>query len=437
MSAVITGHKDLLIFLNDCVEEAFSKQELFSLLFLHLRGIRRINTMLGYAVGEEAMHTAIERIRVLLPECDRVGQVSSDELVIVSPDCNSPSCAIKGSTTMIASLGEAILINGSECTVDPAVGIAIYPNDGESATLLLRHAALASERASELKEPHYAFFSAKLEVNALREFDLQQSIRKAISQRQFELHYQPKIDAITLQLHGCEALLRWRDQEGTLRMPGEFLAAAERGGLMLPIGYFVLQSVCAQIREWIDRGYVNVGISINISAAQFNSQHWVSTVVNTIKSAGIPPSSLTLEITEESAVSEIGDLIENMHKLRSHGVKVAIDDFGTGHSSLAYLSKLPVDEIKIDRFFVQTGFENRTNALICRNVIELAHGLGAKVTAEGLEEPEQVKWLRELGCDTLQGYLFSRPESTATFESWFNPEAPDRAAMAASTIPGA
>lgn len=419
----MVDHKSLHSYLDRCIESTAVKQELFTVLFVHLRGIRRINTVLGYQVGEDAVCVAMERIRESLPDCDTVSRISSDELVIVSMDCNSPSCAIKGSRATISALQRVILVGDAECSVNPVVGIAVYPSDGESSTELVRHAALAAERAGVAEDPYYSFFSAGLGENALKEFDLQQAIRKATSQRQFELHYQPKLNAYTLDLVGCEALLRWRDPAGGLRMPGEFLGAAERGGLMLPIGFFVLQSACRQLRDWISRGYENAAVSINVNAKQFSTQDWVSTVTGVIERAGIPPSRLTLEITEDFAMSESGTMIDKMKELRAAGVRISIDDFGTGHSSLAYLSKLPVDEIKIDRFFVQTALENQTNAQICGNVIELAHGLGAVVTAEGIEEADQANWLRALGCDLLQGYLFDRPKPAENFETWLMPGA--------------
>jgi diguanylate cyclase (GGDEF)-like protein len=431
----LVDHKTLHSYLNDCIKNSSKKQELFTVLFVSLRGIRRINTILGYEAGEEAVQIVMERVRKLLPDCDTVGRVSSDELVIVSLDCNSPSCAIKGSKAIISSLQKIILVSNAECTANPVVGIAVYPNDGDTCADLVRHAALAAERASIAEDPYYAFFSAGLGLNALREFDLQQAIRKATSQRQFELHYQPKLNANTLEFSGCEALIRWRDPSGGMRMPDEFLGAAERGGLMLPIGFLVLQTACQQVREWIDRGYEDISVSVNVTAKQFEKSDWVSTVNRTIKSANISASQLTLEITESFAVSESGDLIDKIQALRASGAKISIDDFGTGHSSLAYLSRLPIDEIKIDRFFVQSALENTTNAQICANVIELAHGLGAVVTAEGVETREQVNWLRELGCDTLQGYLFDKPRPVEHFESWLTPGANGRSMMAQASAP--
>ena len=248
----MVDHKDLHSHLDACINSRAQKQELFTVLFVHLRGIRRINTMLGYDAGEEATRVVMERIQATLPDGDTVGRISSDELVIVSLDCNSPSCAIKGSKSAISALQKVIPVGDAECAVNPVVGIAVYPNDGDSSTDLVRHAALAAERASVAEDPYYAFFSAGLGLNALREFDLQQAIRKATSQRQFELHYQPKLDANTLEFGGCEALIRWRDPAGGLRMPDEFLGAAERGGLMLPIGFFVLQTACQPVAR-LDR----------------------------------------------------------------------------------------------------------------------------------------------------------------------------------------
>lgn len=427
-------HQNLHAYLDGCISNAEKKQELFTVLFVYLRGIRRINTILGYEAGEEAVRIVMERVRATLPDCDTVGRISSDELVIVSMDCNSPSCAIKGSQATISALQKVISLSDTECTVNPVVGISVYPNDGDSSTDLVRHAALAAERASVAEDPYYAFFSAGLGVNALKEFDLQQAIRKATSQRQFELHYQPKIDANSLEFSGCEALIRWRDPAGGLRMPGEFLGAAERGGLMLPIGFFVLHSACRQLREWIDRGHEKAAVSINVTAKQFCKQDWVATVIGAIESADISPSRLTLEITEDFAMSESGGMIDKMRELRAHGVRLSIDDFGTGHSSLAYLSKLPIDEVKIDRFFVQSAFDNQTNAQICANVIELAHGLGAVVTAEGVEDAEQAIWLRELGCDIFQGFLFDKPQPVEHFETWLAPGTHGRLATGEPSI---
>lgn len=434
-SRSMVDYKTLHLYLDDCIKSASKKQELFTVLFVSLRGIRRINTILGYEAGEEAVRIVMERVRKLLPDCDTVGRISSDELVIVSIDCNSPSCAIKGSKAMISALQKIISLGNAECTANPVVGIAVYPNDGNSSADLVRHAALAAERASVTEDPYYAFFSAGLGMNALKEFDLQQAIRKATSQRQFELHYQPKVNANTLELGGCEALIRWRDPSGRIRMPGEFLGVAERGGLMLPIGFLVLQTACQQLREWIESGYENAAVSINVTAKQFNKQDWVSTVMGAIENAVIPASRVTLEITEDFVMSESGDMIDKMQELRANGVKISIDDFGTGHSSLAYLSKLPIDEIKIDRVFVQTAFDSKTNAQICANIIELAHGLGAVVTAEGVETTEQANWLRELECDIFQGYLFEKPQPVEYFEWWLTPGANGRLMMGETSAP--
>ena len=423
-------------YLDRMIKNATRRQELFTLLFVELRGIRRINTVVGHQAGEELVRTLIDRVRGTLPDGDVVGRISSDELVIVSLDCNSPSCAIKGSRAALAALRQPVVIDGLECLGDPVVGISIHPNDGMTSTELVRHAALAAQRASVDEDPHYAFFSAGLGENALKEFELQQQVRKATSQRQFELHYQPKVDAGTLETEGCEALIRWRDPERGLRAPGEFLGAAERGGLMTPIGFFVLREACEQLRRWLDAGYASAAISINVTPRQLAMRDWVSIVAGEMRRARIPPFLLTLEITEGSAIGDDGNMIEKLNDLRMLGVRLSIDDFGTGHSSLAYLAKLPVDEIKIDRVFIQSAIGCATNAQICRNVIELAHRLGAKVTAEGVETSGQAEWLRDIGCDLLQGFLFDRPAPSADFEPWLRPGANGRAMLDAGRLAG-
>ena len=404
--------------LDEVVKETDNNQELFTVLFIHLTGIRKINSGLGYEFGDDAYNIAVSKIAESIPDCDIVGKISSDELLILSKDCNSPSCAIKGSTGAISVLQEDIEFNEIPCALDPVAGISIFPFDGSTGGELIRHASLASQSARPYETPYYSFYSAELGRNASDEFEMQQSVRKAISQKQFELHYQPKVSASNFLLKGSEALLRWRVDENDFRMPGEFLGVAENGGLMVPLGQFVLNQACKQIKDWIDLGYGDVSVSVNVSPQQFMKPNWFIKVREALEQNKVPSTALTIEITENCALTDKKDAYSQIKELRDMGVKISIDDFGTGHSSLAYLSSIPADEVKIDRMFVQSADTNQTNADICKTIVKLAHDLNMKVVAEGIESEDQAMWFREIGADILQGFHFSKAIEPTVLQPW-------------------
>ena len=404
--------------LDDVVKETDKKQELFTVLFVHLTGIRKINSGLGYEFGDDAYNIAVSKIAETIPDCDIVGKISSDELLILSKDCNSPSCAIKGSRGAISVLQEDVEFNEVPCALEPVAGISIFPFDGGSGGELIRHASLASQGARPYEAPYYSFYSAELGRNASEEFEMQQSVRKAISQKQFELHYQPKVSAANFLLKGSEALLRWRTEGNDFRLPGEFLSTAERGGLMVPLGQYVLNQACQQIKDWIDLGFTDVSVSVNVSPQQFMKPNWFIKVREALEQNKVPSTALTIEITEDCALFDKKDAYLQINELRDMGVRISIDDFGTGHSSLAYLSSIPADEVKIDRMFVQSADTNRTNADICKTIVKLAHDLNMNVVAEGIETEDQAMWFREIGVDTLQGFHFSKAIEPDVLQPW-------------------
>jgi EAL domain-containing protein (putative c-di-GMP-specific phosphodiesterase class I) len=298
------------------------------------------------------------------------------------------------------------------------VGIAVFPTDGANETDLMRHAALAAERAELERDPLYAFFTPALGIAARNEFAVQQEVRYAISRREFELFYQPKVAANTRRLTGAEALLRWRHPDGALRLPGAFIPIAEHGNLMLPLGHWALREGCRQLGEWIRGGFAGAALSVNVSPQQFRSADWVRWVHQAIVDFGAPPAQLTLEVTESCAMADPAATAERLTALRAVGVRVSMDDFGIGHSSLSYLTRLPFDEVKIDRFFVRSLDHKHANARICAAMIGLAHDLGMSVVAEGVETENQAAKLEQLGCDALQGFLFDRPAPATEFTRW-------------------
>jgi EAL domain-containing protein (putative c-di-GMP-specific phosphodiesterase class I)/GGDEF domain-containing protein len=404
--------------LRSVIADSRSRQELFTVFLLRVRGMRRINAQFGYDTGARAANEAAVAILRAFPDCDALGWLSSDELLIVSRDCNSPSCAIVGGKAAIATLRSPLDVDGVECLFEPVVGIAIFPTDGANETDLVRHAALAAERAEIEREPLYAFFTPALGVAAREEFAVQQEVRYAISRREFEVFYQPKVGAGTRRLMGAEALLRWRHPDGSLRLPGAFIPIAEHGNLMLPLGHWALREGCRQLGEWIKDGFADAALSVNVSPQQFRSADWVRWVNQAIVDFGVPPGQLTLEVTESCAMSDPAVTVERLAALRAMGIRTSMDDFGIGHSSLSYLTRFPFDEAKIDRFFVRSLDHKHANARICAAMIRLAHDLGMSVVAEGVETENQAAKLEQLGCDVLQGFLFDRPAPATEFTRW-------------------
>ena len=414
----VLDRRSLSEHLRTVIADSRSRQELFTVFLVRARGMRRINALFGYDAGERVADEAAASILRSFPDCDALGWLSSDELLIVSRDCNSPSCAIFGGKTAIATLINPLLIEGSQCLLEPVVGIAVFPVDGANETDLVRHAALAAERAEVARDPLYAFFTPALGIAAREEYSSQQEVRLAISRKEFELFYQPKVAAKTRRLIGAEALLRWHHPDGGLRTPDAFIPVAERGNLMLPLGHWALRAGCRQLGEWTLNGFAGCGLSVNVSPQQFRSNDWVKWVFQATLDFGVAPEQLTLEITESCAMTDPSATVARLTELRKMGIKTSMDDFGTGHSSLSYLTRLPFDEVKIDRFFVQSLEDNDANARICATMINLAHDLGIAVVAEGVETEHQAVLLEDLGCDALQGFLFDRPMPAASFSGW-------------------
>jgi diguanylate cyclase (GGDEF)-like protein len=411
----LTGRRELFQYVDQVADDCAQRQELFTVLFVRLAGVREVNELIGYDAGEQIFLHGAARLAQSLPDGDIIGKISDDELLVISRDCNSPSCAIKGSQSAIEILQRPLRIDGQSCGLKPAVGIALYPADGMTAAELVRHAAVACTRASQDEAPFFAFFTKALGISAQAEFALQQDIRRAISKREFTLYYQAKVAVQTHTVCGAEALLRWPQQDGSVRMPADFIPIAERGSLMLPLGHWVLRDTCRQIKQWRDAGLMHAGASVNASPQQFRSPDWTRWVAETLTEFEVPPSALTIEITESCAMGDTELTISRVRALKQLGVKISLDDFGTGYSSLAYLTRFALDEVKIDRFFVQAMDTQPGNAKICASMIKLAHELGMTVTAEGVETHGQTALLEDLGCDMLQGFLFSHPMPAAAY----------------------
>jgi EAL domain-containing protein (putative c-di-GMP-specific phosphodiesterase class I) len=319
------------------------------------------------------------------------------------------------SRKMLAALGQPLQIDGREFLVTASIGVALFPRDGGDPAILLKNADVAVYRAKDQGRNSVVFFAEEMNERALRYLTIERDLRRALERSEFTLHYQPIVRADTGKVVGAEALLRWERLPGEFMSPADFIPIAEDSGLIVPIGDWVLATAIAQGRAWRRRSGRRLSMSVNLSARQFRDPALLDTVRDSLAATGFDAADLNLEITESTLMHNPEEAIKTMGALKALGVRLSVDDFGTGYSSLAYLKRLPIDELKIDRSFVREIPGNRDDVAITRAVIELAHNLGLKVVAEGVEDQRQLEFLRAHRCDKIQGYLFSRPVPPAAF----------------------
>ena len=306
-------------------------------------------------------------------------------------------------------LTAAFQVQDQELYVTASLGIALAPYDGEDGQTLLRNADAAMYQAKAKGRNNYQVYFEEINADARTQLNLETDLRKALDNKELFLCYQPQVDLVTGRWIGLEALLRWQHPVLGLISPSKFIPIAEETGLIEPIGHWVLQAACAQYQRWRQAGFPNLRLAVNLSAHQFHRSHLVRSIVQILKASGLDPQYLELEVTESAAMDDVSAAIETLKELSNAGMQIAMDDFGTGYSSLSVLKHFPLDTIKIDRSFVMDLVESPSDAAIASTIIALAKGLNFKVLAEGIETPEQVAVLSDMGCDYAQGYWFSRP----------------------------
>ncbi|HLO12524.1 MAG TPA: GGDEF domain-containing phosphodiesterase, partial [Pseudoneobacillus sp.] len=299
-------------------------------------------------------------------------------------------------------------LNNQDFYVTPSIGISLYPLDGEDEETLIKLADIAMYVAKEQGKNNFQFYSSQLNGLSSRKMDLENGLRKAIEQNQFQLYYQPQFELATGKIVGIEALIRWQHPEHGLISPIEFISLAEETGLIVPMGKWILETACRQNKEWQDAGFAAVPIAVNISVRQLQDDNFVEVVTKTLSQIGLDPKYIELEITE-SIMQNIEKSTVILNELKKHGVKISIDDFGTGYSSLSYLNHLPIDNIKIDKSFVDDIIKHSNQGAIVKTIIDMGHNLNFNVIAEGIETEEQVRFLKEHRCKVGQGYFYSRP----------------------------
>ncbi|MCW1243391.1 EAL domain-containing protein [Pseudomonas sp. SAICEU22] len=380
----------------------------FALMFIDLDGFKPVNDAFGHHMGDLLLRDVALRLREDLRNQDTLARIGGDEFVLLV-QLADPDDALRLAARQVGLIGRTFRVADHDLQISASVGISLYPGNGQSADELLMNADAAMYHAKGAGKNGYSFFDASMNSNARKQLQLLQDLRIAVEQRQFSLHYQPKFDAANGRPVGAEALLRWTHPTQGLLMPDTFIDLAEKTGLIIPIGEWVLNEACRQMREWYVLGYTDWRIAVNLSALQFCHTGLVQSVAKALETHHLPANSLTLEITETTAMSDADASMTVLQQLSDMGVDLSIDDFGTGYSSLMYLKRLPANELKIDRGFVRDLEHDSDDAAIVSAIVALGQALGLRIVAEGVETDVQQDFLTQLGCDSLQGYLLGHP----------------------------
>jgi len=380
-----------------------------ALLYLDLDRFKEINDIYGHSVGDIVLAQAAERIVAETRDSDTVSRLGGDEFVIVMPNVESESQVRSKATRLLERLSESFSVRGDDHFVSASIGIVLFPDDGDSVETLLKNADAAMYRAKEAGRARFEFFSKKLNAESRRKIGLERDLRAAYCNNELEVYYQPQFDFSTGIISGAEALLRWQHVDEGFISPAEFVPLAEDSDLIVDIGRWVIEKTCRDLQGILKKGLHPGSVSINVSTRQLRDGRFISDVLEPLQRFGIHPGYLQLEVTETTVAQNRDKAIDLLTSLRQEGVRVAIDDFGTGYSSLSYLQQMPFDVIKIDKSFVDRIGAGDPSDNICRTIIKMAHELGKKAIAEGVEERYQVDFLKNNKCDFVQGYFYSKP----------------------------
>ncbi len=387
-----------------------------ALLLLGLDRVTAFREGMGDEAADELMRQVAHRLRATIRDEDTLARLRGDRLGLILPGMTRREEAARVAHKIEAALSDAIEVLGHSVRLQPRLGVALFPDDGAEATHLLRHAELARLRADSTGAP-FLFFNPEMNHRVSQTLSIESGLRHALANQGLTLVYQPKASLRSGRISGAEALLRWVHPERGHIAPAEFVPVAEESGLILDLGQWVLEEAARQIRQWMDEGLTPPPIAINVSARQFDAG-LPGRVSAALARQGLSPQALSVEITESLMVRGHDVVIPIMNDLVAHGIGIALDDFGTGYSSLAYLKRFPINTLKIDRSFVVGIPKGEHDCAIARAIVTMAKQLRQELVAEGVESVEQMAFLRELGCDHLQGYLFSQPLDAPTFAQW-------------------
>ncbi|BCR04258.1 hypothetical protein DESUT3_13270 [Desulfuromonas versatilis] len=407
------------------LQAARRHEELLALLSIELDNFEKINNTMGLSAGDEVQRLVVQRVQGVVRSIDVLARAAGDESaemslyhldgsvfsLILNRIKNAESAAYVAER-IVKAVKAPMQIEGREVYVTASIGIGSYPDTGEEPGALLRLASSAKDFAKKQGGDGFQFASRSISEMYEKRLRLETRLRRALSNGEFILYYQPKVDLETGAIGGVEALLRWDSDEGVIP-PGDFIPMAEEMGLIIPLGEWVMAEACRQLKAWHDAGKNHLGMAINVSVRQFTAPGFIAAVKRIIQTSGIDPRYLTLELTESHLFDDIDEKIILLQSLKEMGFKLSIDDFGTGYSSLSYLRRLPVDELKIDRSFIKEVSDRADSRAIVSTIIFLARSLNLRTVAEGIEKQVELEFLQSEGCQQYQGFLFSRPLSAA------------------------
>ena len=395
--------------LRQAVTQAHRNRWIVGVLFLDLDRFKGVNDTLGHGKGDLLLKQVAGRLTSSLRPTDTVGRLSGDEFAIILSELAEVQNAGHVAQKLIHALAAPFDLDGHEVFVTASIGITVYPSDSQDAETLIRDADAAMYGAKAAGRNNYQYYTAAMNARATERLKLETGIRRGLERGELLLHYQPKIDIASGRVSGLEALLRWQSPELGLVPPGQFIPVLEETGLIVQVGEWVLRAACAQLGAWQQAGVSLVPVAINLSARQLRQQDFAASLERALKDYGTDPRLIHLEITESALMENPEEAITILNEIKNLGISLEADDFGTGYSSLSYLKRFPLDALKIDRSFVHDMTRNEDDAVIARTVITLAHSLGLKVIAEGVETEEQLAFLGDNRCDEAQGFLFARP----------------------------
>ncbi|HEV7745399.1 MAG TPA: EAL domain-containing protein [Pyrinomonadaceae bacterium] len=375
---------------------------------LSLDQFKNVNDTLGHGLARQLLQLFGKRVKETFTEAETLARFEADEFALLL-QVRDAADALDAVQRFNDALRLPFEIEGHEIFVTLSMGIALFPDDGSDLHVLLTNAGSALNRAREQDGNSCGFYTADMNAKALQHLRLENNLRRALERTEFEVYYQPQVKVETRQIVGMEALARWHHPDFGLVSPTEFIPLAESSGLIVPIGEWVLRAVCRQSKSWQDDGLIPLPIAVNISARQFQQGNLAEVVVGILQETGMDPQRLEIELTESSIMKSAASAAKTLDQLQAIGIKISIDDFGTGYSSLARLKRLPIDVLKIDQSFVRDLNTDPDDAVVVRAIITLAHNLGLKVIAEGVETEAQLGLLHLLKCDGAQGYLFGKP----------------------------
>jgi len=406
--------------LTIAITQAVRNKNKLAVMFLDLDRFKWVNDTLGHSIGDRLLQSVSQRLANCLRKGDTLARFGGDEFALVLPNIQNNHDAEVIANKILTEFKEPFTIDDHELYVSSSIGIAIYPEAGKSIEALIQSADLAMYYVKDKGKNGFEFFNEEMNEMSNARLTIERELRKAIANNHIKVCYQPQVKADTEEIVGFEALIRWQHPEKGLSYPGDFIPIAEETGLILELGDYVLRTTCHDIRHWRDKGLKNVRVSINFSALQLEQDNFIDNITDTLAEFDLPGNSIEVEITENVIMNDMSLVIQKLRKLTALGIKIAIDDFGTGYSSLSYLQQFPINTLKIDKAFVSSIHVNEGGTSIVNAIVAMAKGLNLNLIAEGVETDPQLEYLKKLGCEEIQGYLFGKAESAERTEEILN-----------------